>query len=74
MVMTKRVGKEKVVAGAGVRDVAEYIVIKIIVWEHPLQIIQFSLIKSLPSNPLGPECRMVQEDFQWVGGSRLLLI
>jgi len=45
MVMKKRLGKGEVVAGAGARDVAECIVIRIIVWEHPLQIIQFSRIK-----------------------------
>lgn len=45
MVMKKRLGKGKVEAGAGVRDEAECIVIRIVVWEHPLQIIQFSRIK-----------------------------
>lgn len=78
MVMRKRVdrGREGVVGG-GLRDVAEFIVIKIIIvqiitWELPLQIVHFLLINKwlLPSNLLrGPACQMVQEDFQWVGGS-----
>ena len=73
MVMIERVGRGKGVAEARVRDVAEFIVTKIVVgitWEHPLPIIQFLLSKSPPSNLLGPGCQMVQEDFQWVGGSR----
>jgi hypothetical protein len=72
MVVTKKAGRGRGVIGGGLRDVAEFIVIKIIVfltWELPRQIIHFLLIKWLPSNLQGPACQMVPEDFQWVGGS-----
>ena len=73
MGMTKRVGQEKGVTVDGARDEAELSLTKTIVQitvEHPLLIIQYLLSKLEPNNLRVHACRMAQEGFLWVGGSR----